>query len=275
MKLKTIVVSFCLLFWPVSLFLANTPSNFLHYAIPTAFLICFCLLHKAKNFLYPAPLLAIPFFEPKLTILPAVFFLIIFFIDKTKINLISLIISLLILIPLFPAFKSQTIFHPDHNAYQKVIQDTRLYNNIFEARLFHNKARVYLDKVNDRFFALTDPNNYFAGFHPREIIVDNQNLKKLPLFSIIFLGASLLNLKTLKNKKLILVLLLASVINLSFLTNFDRTDFILYLPFTLLTIYGINILTKKHSLKVSLFLVLFILISSIEYLKIFIDLANR
>jgi len=272
MKLKSPVIVICLLFWPLSLFLANIPSDFIHYLIPIAFLACFYLLYKNKNFLYPAPLLAIPFFEPKLALLPLITFLLL---NKNKTNLISLMISVIILISIFPAFKGQTIFHPDHNAQQEVIRNTQLYTNIFEARLFHNKARIFIDKTNDHLFSLIDPNNYFAGFHPREIIVDNQNLKKFPLFSIIFLLFGLFNLKTLKNKKMIIALLLASIVNLSLLTVFDRTDFILYLPLILLITHGINVLTKKHPSKATLFFIFFILITSIEFLKVFIDAAHK
>lgn len=271
MKLKTLVIIACLIFWPTSLFLANTASNFFHYLVPAAFLTCFYLLYKKGRVgpFHTIPLLAIPFFEPKLALLPILAFL---FLSKSKINIISLLISLLIFVTLFSQFKSQTVFHPDHNAYQQVIQNTRLYDNVFEARLMHNKARVYLDKINDNFFALTDLNNYFTSFHPREIIIDNQNLKKFPLLSIVFFILAFLNLKTTKNNRFIITIFLALLINLSLLAVFDRTDFVLYPIFALLLFHGIDILSKhKHA---PLFYFLFLIFAIPEFLKIIIDLTR-
>lgn len=271
MKLKILVIFLCLSFWPTSLFLVNTSENFIHYLIPTICLSCFYLLYRKNNLFYPIPLLAIPFFDPKLLLIPILFFTINLIFTRNKLNLISLLISALILIALSPQFKSQTIFYPDHNAYQKVIQETRLYGSIFEARVFHNKARVYLDRISSNFFSLIDINNYFTGFHPREIIVDNQNLKKFPTFSMLFFIFSLLNLKNLKSKKIIFTLLVASLANLSLLSVFDRTDFILHLLLTLLIIHGINLITHNQSFKAKIFILFFILVSTVEYLKIFVD----
>jgi hypothetical protein len=271
MKLKILIIFICLSFWPTSLFLVNTFSDFIHYLVPTLFLICFYLLYKKNIFLYSIPLLAIPFFDPKLALIPVLFFAINSILERNKLNLISLIVSLLIVGVLFFQFRNQTVFYPDHNAYQKVIQETRLYDSILEARVFHNKARVYLDRIDRNFFALIDINNYFTGFHPREITVDNQNLKKFPTFSIFFMIFTLLNLKKLKSTKIIFTLLVASLINISLLSVFDRTDFILYLPFSLLIINGVNLIASKHSLKTNLLFIFFILISSVEYLKIFVD----
>jgi hypothetical protein len=76
-------------------------------------------------------------------------------------------------------FVGQTIFVTDYEANQKVVRDTQLYDSVFVARLFHNKGRVFFDKFTFNLFALTDPSNYFFGFHPRQVAT-NQNLIKFP-----------------------------------------------------------------------------------------------
>src|SRR5260221_7487388 len=237
--LKKITVGLVLIFWPLSLFLANTFPNFLNYLFPI--------------------------FQPKFAILPLLFLIINF--EKRYIKLI--ILSLILLIILWRPFFGQTIFKFDYEKGQQVLQRSQLYPNVYLARIFQNKARIPLDKFTNNFFALTDPNNYFFGFAPRQITVDNQNLKKFPFLSLPFLFIGLYYLKDNKHKKTILAILIAAIINLCLLTNFDRNDFILWIPLFLIILNGLNIFNKRFKYAKH-YEFIFIIFSLIEILRIFI-----
>ena len=139
---------------------------------------------------------------------------------------------------------TKTVFVNDYQAEQRILDKINLYPTVFFARVYQNKGRIYLDKITDNFFALADPSNYFFGFHPREII-GNQNLKKFPLVSIIFFLTGLYYFKSLKHKKFILIYSSISLFYLSILENFDRGDFLLWLPITLIILHGLNINYKN------------------------------
>ncbi len=236
--LRKIVTVFILITWPISLFLYNTQKDFLHYLLPL---------------------------DPKFAVLPLLFVLIYFRFKKP----LLIVFAIIVLILPFKSFLGQTIFIHDYEASQQVLQKEKLYPSIFLARLFQNKARIPLEKLSSNFFALTDPNNYFFGFAPRQITVDNQNLKKFPFLSMPLLLIGLYYLTKDKNWKLILGILIAAIINLSFLTNFDRNDFILWLPISLLIIHGLNIFDKQFKYA-KYFYIVFIIFSSIEILRIFL-----
>ena len=114
------------------------------------------------------------------------------------------------------------------------------------ARSFQNKARIPLDKITYNFFALIDPNNYFFGFQPRQIIVNNQNIDKFPFVSLIFFIFGLYTINKNQNKKFVLITLFASLISLIVLNSFDRNDFILWLPLSLVILHGVNKLQNKY-----------------------------
>ena len=161
----------------------------------------------------------------------------------------------------------QTIFIKDYEAQQKVIRDTQLYQSIFLARVFHNKARIVLDKFTDNFFALTDPNNYFFGFAPRQI-VGNQNLVKFPFLSLFFFLIAIYYFKDSKSNRLIAILIVTFVVLLSCLKNFDKSDFVLWVPLSLLIVNGINIVSKlKHS---QLLFLVYLLFSITELIRIIV-----
>ena len=87
-------------------------------------------------------------------------------------------------------FFGQTIFISDYERRQEVIRNTHLYDSVFLARFSHNKLKIITDKFIYNFFAITDLNNYFFGFHPRQI-VGNQNISKYPYpFLVFFLRVS-------------------------------------------------------------------------------------
>jgi hypothetical protein len=175
---------------------------------------------------------------------------------------------LLVFILSFRSFWGQTIFKPDYEREQSVIRQTLLYPNVLLARTFHNKARIYIDKFNNDFFALTDPNNYFFRFAPRQITVDNQNLKKFPALAIFIVLYGFYTLPKNRYKNLILVWLIAGILSLSILSVFDRHDFILWFPLSAIFIHGVKQFDNNKFSKI--FFIIFILFSLLELAQIII-----
>lgn len=260
--IKKIAIILIAILWPLSLFSSNTFPDFTRYVIPTLLVGSTIFLYDKKFKYYFLPILAIPVFEPKLALVPALYFLLNLIIKKNKFWIKYFLIALAILVFFWRPFFGQTIIKFDYEARQQIIRDSHLYNSIPLARIFQNKARIPLDKLSDNFFALTDPNNYFFGFAPRQIIVDNQNLNKFPFLTIVFLVIGLINLEALKRKDLILPLLAAGILNLSLLGAFDRQDFILFVPVFLLIAHGLNVLEEK-SKKLALFALIMTIIFAI------------
>jgi len=257
--MKQLAIMVSLIFWPLSLLLANLPGDFANYALPLLFILISFLLYRKGWKYFAVPLLPIPLFEPKIALFPIIFLLCdIAFTKKDKSMWMLLLISIIIFFISWKGFWGQTIFIPDYEARQEVIRETQTYPSIFLARLFHNKVRIVLDKFTYNLFALTDPNNYFFGFHPRQI-VENQNLIKFPFLGILFLSYGLYFISK----------SIAGVLSLSFLTIFDRNDFLLWLPLSLLFVHGIKLFSK---LKFSyLIFDLFIVFTFSELLRLFIQ----
>lgn len=271
-KLKLVIIVLCLLFWPLSLFLANTTGDFIKYLIP-AFLVGFSifLIANKKNSFYFLPILAIPLVEPKLTAFPLVTLAIVFLLEKNRKNLLFVLLSLLILIFSWKNFWGQTIFQIDYQAHQEVIGKTYLYPTVVMARIFQNKPRIYLNKFNSNLFALIDPNNYFFNFHPREILIDNQNLNKYPFLSIIFMLFGLYYLRKHVQWKFLLLILGSMLFSLSILNIFDRNDFVLWLPMSLVIIHGIKIFHKNHKVIAPIYFALFLIFAILELIRIFLQ----
>lgn len=270
MKLKLkYIVSFLILFsWPLNLYLANTKSDFLDYLIPLVLLSLAFLLYKRRFRFYLLPTLLIPVFEPKLAFFPVLFTLLFtpFSKDK-KFPIVFFIISIMALFVVWKSFWGQTIFIPDYQARQEVIRNIHLYPNPPLARIFQNKTRIYSDKFGGNFFALTDPNNYFFSFHPREITVTNQNLDKYPFLAIVFMFLGIYYFTKNAYKSFILYSFLSGVINLSMLTYFDRQDFILWLPISLTLLGGTHWLFSKKSKWVYIYSITFILFTLIQLIR--------
>lgn len=249
--LSKILILLTLVFWPISLYLANNQTNFFKYIIPSIFIIISYFLSQKKKKNYLVPIFIIPIFEPKLSILPFVAVLIDFIFDKRILKLlIGIAISLIVLLFNYKQFKGETIFQKDYEAQQLVIRNIHLYPKPLIARIYQNKARIIIDKFNDNFFALTDFNNYFFAFHPREITVKNQNLTKFPFLVIFLFIFGLIELIKDKSDKFLPTILISLVLSLSILTNFDRQDFILWFPVSLIIVKGIaslkNNFEKSH-----------------------------
>lgn len=266
------IVLLSLSFWPLSLFLANTPADLFRYATPVFFIALSFVLFWVNFRFYLIPLLFIPFFDPKLAVLPGTATLLEFMLqDRKRVHLVLVVASLFVLLLNWKGFWGQTIFVPDYQKQQEVVGKTYLYPSVFLARIFQNKPRIYWDKFTNNFFALTDPNNYFFGFHPREIIIDNQNLRKYPFLSLVFMVFGLYYLGNNPHKKFILVLLASSILSLSILTIFDRNDFILWLPLFLILIDGVKVFDKTKWKFRTIFYIVFLVFTITEFARIFLQ----
>lgn len=223
---------------------------------------------QKKEGLFLFPTLVIPFVQPKLALFPLLLILFLWpFVKRNKLYYLNLALSFFVLLFVLNPFKAQTIFTPDYEARQEVLREINLYPNPFLARMFQNKARIYLEKFTQNLFALSDPNNYFFRFHPREIIVSNQNLEKYPFLAIFFFLFGIFSLKKSPNKNFIVASFVAGLLSLSFLTLFDRNDFILWLPISLTVITGINELSSKKNKYVYGFFAIYILFALIQFVR--------
>lgn len=264
--LKKLAIIATLIIWPLSLFLANTLPETLTYFLP-ALIIQITLLSNQKPIIYLL-FTAIPLIEPKLAPLPLLFFLFQAAIPHKNLKLTPFIaLSIVVLFIQFKPFLGQTIFIKDYEARQQILRNINLYPHPLFARTFENKARIRLDKFNSRLFALIDPNNYFFSFHPREIILENQNLLKFPSLSIIPFLLGIYYLPKLSKRNLLISLGISSLLSLSILTNFDRHDFLLWPIITTAIIHGLNQL-QPQSLKTKTFLLILLLLAILETINI-------
>lgn len=255
-------------FWPTSLYLANILTNFIRYIIPTIFIIISYILFKTKKTYYLIPLFLIPFCEPKLSILP-IFAVCLDFVfeKKTTKFIIGLLVALIVFGFNFNSFKGETIFNKDYEAQQLIIRNIHLYQTPLLARIYQNKARTFIDKFDDNFFALTDPNNYFFAFHPREIPVKNQNLAKFPFLAIFLFLFGLFKCIKEKSNRYLFVIISSLLLSLSILTNFDRQDFILWFPLALIITEGVKYIINNFPKIYKYAFIIFILISIWELVR--------
>ncbi|KKQ43500.1 MAG: hypothetical protein US60_C0001G0015 [Microgenomates group bacterium GW2011_GWC1_37_8] len=272
--INTFLKYFVIIFWPLSLYLANTRQNFLEYLLPLLLLLVSFFLHTKKFKEFYLLLLLIPFIEIKLIPFSLMFLLGIFVLKKlannknNKLLLFSLIFLITISFVKRTDIIGQTILIPDYEKQQEVLREIHLYPNVFTARLFQNKARIVLDKYLSNLLALTDPNNYFFSFHPGEGNLVNQNLAKFPYLSIIPMLIGSFNLKRYKYFSFILLAFCSGVISLSLMTNFDRHDFILWLPLSLTFLFGMDIISKMKGNFKHVFVILFFITSLFELIRI-------
>lgn len=269
-KLKFSIVGLCLLFWPLSLLIANTSGDFVRYVIPVVLLGLSIISLQAGCKLFVLPMLFVPFVEPKLVALPLIIIFSLFLLHRDKKYTILVLASLLILVFNWKGFWGQTIFQTDYEAQQEVIGKSYLYPSVFTARLFQNKPRIYINKFNNNFFALIDPGNYFFNFHPREILVDNQNLTKYPFLSLVFVLFGFYYLKKHPHWKFILAVLIGCVLSLSILKLFDRNDFILWVPLSFVLVHGIITFHKQQKKLRTIFYLLFFVFTTPELIRIFL-----
>ena len=164
-----------------------------------------------------------------------------------------------------------SIFAPDDQAPLIINAKRSVYDNDLFGRVFNNKATFIYGRFKANFFALTDPNNYFFGFHPREIVRENLNLDKFPFISLVFLLYAFYCFNLLKKGKLLLIAFFV-LAGLLALANFDKVDFILYPILAVFMLHGIKRMrTEKPRffVAVAIFLVIF---SIPQYLRAFVNL---
>ncbi len=271
MKGTSVVILLGILLWPINLYFANTPSNFTNYIIPAIILLISYFLYIKNDRYYLLPILSIGLFEKKLLIFPVIFILLEIFKKFNKVKLLTLFMSLVILLVNWQPFKGQTILNKDYEMEQTIIRNTYLYPSIPMARIFQNKLRIYLNKFSENTFALIDPNNYFFGFHPRQITVTNQNLYKYPFISIVFILYGVYYINNHKYKDFIAFSLVSGILSLSLLQNFDRNDFLLWIPISLIFIHGVEKLYKDRPRLWKLLLILFLMFSVPQFLRSYVE----
>jgi hypothetical protein len=261
------------IFWFLGSFLTNNSEELVKNTLPVILAIISFWFYKKGNTLFPLPILLIPIINTKLALFP---FLALgsLFLTKPKTSnplmKVFVLTSLIIFLFNIKIFFQQSIFKPDYEARQEVLRNIHLYPNPTMARVYQNKARIITDKFADNFLALIDPGNYFFSFHPREDILINRNLVKYPFMTIIPVLIGILEFKKIKNSKFIIAILTASIFSLSFVEIFDGSDFILWLPITLLFIHGVKIIYKsKYIFLPFMFSVFFIINCLIELVRIF------
>lgn len=164
----------------------------------------------------------------------------------------------------------KTIFEKDYQAEQLILRNIHLYPDTFTARVFQNKARIYINKFSGNFFALTDPNNYFFGLHPRPIVPDNKNIFKFPFVAIIFFLYGVFTIRRYKYKKELGIILSILIILLSLLKNFDGYDFILWIPLSLVIVHGTKMLSKDKDSIFTFTSIIFIIYAIPEILRSFV-----
>lgn len=256
-KVVYLVAAICLLFWPIGLYLSIPLPEYSRYLL--------AVIIVGASFRYRFLLLTLPFIDPKLALVPPIFFLL------RGQSLKYLVVSTFILIFTWSGFYQQSIFIPDHEARQAVLSKSFLYPNPFLARTFQNKLTPFITKIESNFFALTDPNNYFFGFHPSEILLDNLNLTKFPTFTIFFFLYGLIKIKNIKNLRPLVAISFGLVLSLSLVKNFDRVDLVLLVPLFYVILHGVTSLKRNYKNIFTIFSLTFILFSLIDYIYLFIE----
>lgn len=235
-----VLISLTLIQWPVNLYLKNTLPDFINYITPAILIVVSYFLYLFKKEYYLIPIMLIPLFEKKFLILPMVVIFMEILTNYKKELLTMMVISFVIFFWNFSYYKNQTVFNRDYEGEQLLIRNIHLYPNIPLARTFQNKPKLYLSKVTNNFFNLIDLNNYFFAGHPAPKIIQTQELYKFcwPLIPLLLIG--IYHFKNIENRNFILFTLISAFISLGLLQNFDRHDFILWFPISLVIIYGIK-----------------------------------
>ena len=165
-------------------------------------------------------------------------------------------------------FSTTYVFKNDYQAEQLVLRNTELYPNVLMARVFENKARIYITKYTGNFFILTDLNTYYFALHP-EPITGDVNMFKYPFLDIVFFLAGIFYVAQSKHKKLIFLIFVPAILILSCLVDFEGFDFILWIPISLIIINGIEAFESKNKKLFTWFSLIFILFAIPEILRSF------
>jgi hypothetical protein len=264
--INLIVVGLVIFFWQLNFFLNSNTEDTIHFFLPSILLFCAFTLFKDRIVKRNILLATIPILNSSLILLPTISLLF-----KNK-KLGYLIFGLIMTLVIFfggKVFFGSSIFYFEHNDQQKIIRQGYLYPNIYLARLFQNKPTIYKDRFLFNFFSVIDPNNYFFGYHPRQITADNQNLQKFPFLSLSFFLIGLFH--SVLKRKWFLVSLLIIFINLALLKNFDKTDSLVWMPISILVIEGIYNFVKKINFQKRLLLLIFFIFTLAEYFQLIVS----
>lgn len=264
--LVLILINLSVFFWPLNFLIHNNLKDTIHFFLPSLLLFCAVTLFKDKIVGRSILLSGIPVLNSSLILVPIVSLLY----KNKKIGYV--LFGMILTLSVFFAAKSfigSSIFYYEHHDQQKIIRQGYLYPNIYLSRLFQNKPSIYIDRFLFNFFSLTDPNNYFFGFHPRQIPVENQNLQKFPFLSVVFFLIGLY--QAVFKRKILLVTLLIIFINLALLKNFDKTDSLVWLPISILVIEGIYNFVKKINFQKRLLLLIFFIFTLAEYFQLIVS----
>jgi hypothetical protein len=154
----------------------------------------------------------------------------------------------------------------DYQAQQLILRNTYLYPNIPLARIFQNKLQIPVSKFENNLTSMLDSNNYFFGYHPREITgVDSP--AKFPFVALPFFFLGLLNIVKLRRYKLLLGSLVGLILGLSLIENYYYFDFPLYFPLALIFIRGVNSLPAKYNRPASIYYLLSLPLIIIELVR--------
>ena len=264
-----ISIALILAFWPMSFLLANKQS-FIIYTLALAILLIGWILYLKKIKYYYFVYLVLPLIHPAYLVFP--FVAIIFIVRNSKKSLLAIYSSILIFISIFSykTFYAYSIFTPDPLAIDTISKKNSLIPNPLLGKLFENKTTVFQVKFKSNFFVSMDINNYFFSLHPQEM-GNNQNLNKYPYLAIIPFLIGLFYIMDNRQKKWIISSFLTAAFSLAFINNQDKFDIILYLPITLICIFGLIKLSKISNKFYWLFTLVFISISTIEFVRIILS----
>lgn len=157
----------------------------------------------------------------------------------------------------------QTIFVPDYQGRQLILRNINLYPSVWLARMFQNKVVVTVNKYFDDLFELIDPNYYFFGSHPREV-VGGQNYTRLPVLTIVPILWFLFRVKFPK-KKMFLLFFTFLILTLSFFTNHHVYDPFLWVFFIPMIYFGLMDFYQKYQKPGTFFLFLLMIEVIYEY----------
>jgi hypothetical protein len=261
--LVLIFTSLLVFFWPLNFLIHNNLKDTIHFFLPSLLLFCAVTLFKDKIVGRNILLACIPILNSSLILVPIISLL--YKNKKIGYVLFGIVLSLSVFF-VAKSFIGSSIFYYEHHDQQKIIRQGYLYPNIYLSRMFQNKPSIYIDRFLFNFFSLIDPNNYFFGFHPRQIPVENQNLQKFPFLSVIFFLTGLY--QAIFKRKLLLISLLIVLINLALLKNFDKTDSLVWLPVSILVIEGVWIYLKKMNFQKWLLIFIFLIFTLVEYFQL-------
>lgn len=227
-----VLVVLILLFWPTGFLLANSSRDLLFFLLPNLFILASVILYRLKVGWWLLPLVGVGLMDPQLSVFPVVSMILYLYWKHDRKALMALLLATAVFLYQVGTFYSSSVFVYDRDTYQQKIEKMYLYPNVWLARIFQNKATIYVERVRFNFFALIDLNNYFFNFHPREIVGRNQNLDKYPFWAVVpfIVGLYRVAGRRWRQRLFLLVVAVGLLADLSLLANFDRFDLVLYLP---------------------------------------------